>query len=373
MRRSFDLRKPKSPPAEEPKVEQRGNVLPLQQGKIVYTTQETEDLQELEFNSDMVLPDELPGRIAAAKKAQLAEMRAAMLEQAKTGEPLKMPKTVAVKDLSPERKSELKQVLSQAQVQHAKLQKLKEQRAAIGQINPGVQAAAAAAYDETELFDSGEDEDPEALTTSPPYLPGGKAKPKVETAPAADEDEQPPVSELGLAGTCCNCGWDLAKTSAPEAAYTDKFNFVSAVTGGEFAKEYSLFGGKLKAVFRMPSVRMIDLVSLQLSIDQQHGRIVDFENIWRRREAYMTLVSLKHISVRGSGEWAVAEELDGAASDEHAETLLPHCLEQMTKEPPFNAEAFWQAIVEAGKKFDALWRHLKDRAGDESFYAAIAG
>lgn len=174
---------------------------------------------------------------------------------------------------------------------------------------------------------------------------------------------------------CPHCGWDTRKKELTEVTDDDKANFVQSLLGGlRFKKTYSLFGGKLRIVYRTLTTYESDMAYKQVLIDAQkdiHTKaIADSSFYWRTLMAYRAMMAVERVeSDINVVEVPPVSEIE-ADPAEPPNTKIFALFDSLVEQIMPN-EALRNAISHTYTEFNALCEKLQSMAESKDFWNAI--
>jgi len=180
---------------------------------------------------------------------------------------MKMPATVDISDLPPAKQAELRRAMREM-FQAAEEQYQQEQN--ISHLSPSVEAAVAAA---------------ESPVVNIPAAESTAAQPEAK-----------PAESSKVEGYCARCGFDKASDDPIVISDHDKSMFLQTIWGAPFLKQYTMYGGKMKLIFRTLTPLEVDMIYQQVSREQMVGAIMtDFDRMEMlfRYRMILQLVSLE--------------------------------------------------------------------------------
>lgn len=357
---------------------------PMPEGKIVgkispagMTPAEREAFEGIGWTPDIALPDNAAEIIAEALRRQQQTQEAVIPVDPRT--PKIVLQTQQLKDLPAADKERTLEALRTAVAEQQARAKLEAAEAAKPPSNvPGLEAAIRTAEQASTRAEQPAAKVPELqIETSP--LPA--AAPAAATTPDTGAALQPAL--------CPHCHGDLAQPSIPEPPYEDKMSFLHAMLGQKtWTKEYALFGGNIKVVFRTLTPREIDCIYKQAYRDQNMGRVPTDADFWERINRYRLFLQLqclqspKHeteplglfhdlpdgLSLEANpgatGTWWTPEQ--DAGIDE-GETPLPY-IEKWLIEKVFTSEAVFRVVHQACDRFNRLVAKMEAMADNSDFW-----
>lgn len=264
----------------------------------------------------------------------------------------------------------VKAMLAEAKVVAARLKKQAEKEEKLSTVNPAVAAAYEKVLDQLEVVDDRE-EAAAAEKTEPAN------EPKIESVPTTPPPEEQRRDVPGLRDAvpfCPRCGWDVRQKYETDPTDRDKEDFLATLLGSaRFKKEYELFGGKIKVLFRGLLAEENKLIYRQLVLDQQENRISTEAEWFLQMMDYRLACSLERIS-DGSGKvLSIVPELLERKADTITEPLatpLPAQLEYLNKDV-LAQEVTRRLVGTHLRQFQRLIEALEAMALEPSFWNGI--
>jgi len=204
------------------------------------------------------------------------------------------------------------------------------------------------------------------------------AKPEVPSDPEPEIYSREENSEAGgavpedYAVICPRCSFDL-NTDLNEPTDADKIAFVACILGGEhrFTKEYSLFGGKIKVVFRALKPREVDTAIQQADIDLQADKIVNLVQYSREIERYKLAAGIAVIARQGHTELEFPE-IGALEYDEENFATPVAAMDDYLHNEVFTTDSLRKVIYNAWAEFLGTLATLEAKAEDPDFFSGIA-
>ncbi len=176
-------------------------------------------------------------------------------------------------------------------------------------------------------------------------------------------------------GNCQHCGWDLNRPDELPLDSTDKYAYLAAILGGpntRYRKEIDLFGGTVRCTLRWLTSEESDMVSRQITADDQAGQLRSANEVMARIVDYRTALTLERISCDGSPP--VVHVMPEAASvpvDKGDETPLPLMLRYLRSQM-LPTETLRRAVGYEYHRFHKLVEKLEANASNPDFWKGIA-
>jgi len=341
-----------------------GQKLPFMPGATLRTSREQKDLQALGVSEGKALPGDFAEKLAAMRRAQAEELHDAIKEAARSGKKLKLPSTIEIADLSPERQAELRADIAKAQNDWARLQKLREQQAEMASLSPSIQAAMSASAPGVEVFDSREDQPVPA--DAPDDAPHASPPP-----PAEDPGDTTPfeTGATSIPHNCPRCNHPVNEPPDIHPTREDIIAFennVASYDAKPFLKSYSLFGGHINVVFRTPTRLATVAVQKAYRIDRESGAFGTPEEGYIRLDDYLTAISLHSLTANGD-TYAISDDVDAAMN---ADASLQDIHYSLQTAAPLSNASLWRAIRAHWRQFDSLVQYMEANAPNPSFWRA---
>lgn len=201
----------------------------------------------------------------------------------------------------------VKAMLAQAKAVAANKQKQSEKDEELSKLNPAIAQEYAKVLDQLEVVDDRETKPKEP----PPPAPEPVAEPEpVEDSPTNLADVSNTSGLMGVVPFCPRCGWDVRQKYETVPTERDKEDFLATLLGSSrFKKEYELFGGKIKVLFRGLLSEENKLIYRQLVLDQQENKISTESEWFLQMMDYRLACSLEQISDKSGKVLSVVPEL----------------------------------------------------------------
>lgn len=265
----------------------------------------------------------------------------------------------------------VKAMLAEATVEAARRKKRAEKEEKLSTINPAIAAQYEKVMEQLEVVD---DREEAAAKASPTEEPQPEPPPEVTPAPVPSTPVPDTAGLQGAVPFCPRCGWDVRQKYESNPTERDKEDFLATLLGqSRFKKEYELFGGKIKVLFRGLLAEENKLIYRQLVLDQQENRISTEAEWFLQMMDYRLSCSLEQIS-DGSGKvLAVMPELFERKlenKDEPLATPLPAQLEYLNKEV-LAQEVTRRLVGNHLRQFQRLIEALEAMALEPSFWNGI--
>lgn len=267
----------------------------------------------------------------------------------------------------------VKAMLAEAKVVAADKLKTANKNKKLASMNPAVAAAYQKVAQQLEVVDDRE----EAATIEEPEPAAEPNEPKTESVPTTPPPEEQRRDVPGLRDAvpfCPRCGWDVRQKYETDPTDRDKEDFLATLLGSaRFKKEYELFGGKIKVLFRGLLAEENKLIYRQLVLDQQENRISTEAEWFLQMMDYRLACSLERIS-DGSGKvLSIVPELLERKADTTTEPLatpLPAQLEYLNKDV-LAQEVTRRLVGTHLRQFQRLIEALEAMALEPSFWNGI--
>lgn len=288
--------------------------LPLRQGQALagsggplLTEFERATLSQIGWRPGQPIPPNVAEQVAAIRAETDAEPLASPVPEGTTIEPLE---SVDISQMEPGARAEVLRKLGEVQRLHRPAATADEDVTIASQAIPGMRPITPPIMPNPAAF-------PQAPATPPPIKRPPQLDPEIEVdvAPAsppaqvpeaqaalpAEEDE--PDMESGadqMVHDCPHCGWDLTKPDIPDPTYADKQAFLQSILGQRpFIKQYSLFGGTLKIVFRTLTTKELDTIYAQVLQESRAGEIPSTMDYWEKINRYRLYLQIQRLEVAG--------------------------------------------------------------------------
>jgi hypothetical protein len=243
---------------------------------------------------------------------------------------------IPVSELTPAKQAEIQQLM---RTMTATELETKEARRAMGPPVPGLNQAQAVAQQAADI----EIVDDRASTPAKPAPASAAPVPAAAEAPATT-----PPSETGAdakPAVCPHCHHSMSLVSVIEPTRGDKIAFLHSMIGEKaYAKEYPLFGGRMVVGLRNLTLRELDVLFRQASLDEREGKFKLESEYWETVNRYRLCIQLQSFRAPGPGGF-IRDFPDG-----------------LSKETNPAATAFWEVDVPAdGTAFPAIQEYLFDK------------
>ncbi len=300
-------------------------------------------------------------------------------------------KTVDIETLSAERQQEIREAIAEARAVETENRVLRNQEAAVSTLPPDIQQAILDANDVTRVQKKAEPVPAKQVLaeqgqTETPQPARRAARPQtapLPPPPAPVEKEKAPSTFTGdTLQNCPFCHHNLEKAHNIEPTPEDKLIFLQALLGEkQFVKNYSLYGGRLVAVFRALTVTELDALFRQINYDIQSNKLLDATAVEERLQRYrmcLQLVSLTSPTFRHempSGftpatspnavtHWELPDDL--ATGD-----VGIGCVEEFILGTVIKTESVYRALSLVCNEFNRLNSKLEATGHDSDFWEAI--
>jgi hypothetical protein len=169
--------------------------------------------------------------------------------------------------------------------------------------------------------------------------------------------------------SCQHCGQDLRR-QAPEVSPTDKATYLQEVViaGKRFRKDFLLFAGKMRVVFRSLLPHESDWARRQAEKDFAAGRIFSGLGYTEKVLDYRLVMSIESIE-RVSGEPLIFEAAIDLPVPKDEPTPLAQLLEYFNSRV-FNTDTIKRAIGQKCSQFTQLSEYLETQSGNSDFWSA---
>lgn len=173
---------------------------------------------------------------------------------------------------------------------------------------------------------------------------------------------------------CPRCGWDLRQKFEIVPSDADKEDFLATLLGNSrFKKQYDLFGGKIKVMFRSLLAEENKLIYRQLVLDQQNNKVATEAEWFTQMMDYRLACSLETIIDKSGKAVAVVPTLDEMKFTPDKEqplmTALPQQLELINH--TLAQEATRRIVGLHLRQFQRLVESLEAMALEPSFWNGI--
>lgn len=278
---------------------------------------------------------------------------------------------IDVELMSEDAVEKVKAMLAEAEVEAARRKKRAEKEEKLSTINPAIAAQYEKVMEQLEVVDDREEAAEKEQSTEEPQT---ETPPEVTSAPVPSTPVPDTAGLQGAVPFCPRCGWDVRQKYDSAPTERDKEDFLATLLGqSRFKKEYELFGGKIKVLFRGLLAEENKLIYRQLVLDQQENRISTEAEWFLQMMDYRLSCSLEQIS-DGSGKvLAVMPELFERKlenKDEPLATPLPAQLEYLNKEV-LAQEVTRRLVGNHLRQFQRLIEALEAMALEPSFWNGI--
>jgi len=285
---------------------------------------------------------------------------------------------VDVELLNDEQVEHVKNMLAEAKKVLARKQKQVEQNEKTANMHPSVAAAYKSVTDAIEVVDDRDaNTTPSAAATDRPAseLPGTPADNVAVDAPAPSTPVPETAATLqGAVPFCPRCGWDVRQKYEVAPTERDKEDFLATLLGNtRFKKEYELFGGKIKILFRGLLAEENKLIYRQLVLDQQENKISTEAEWFLQMMDYRLACSLEQISNASGQVLSVVPELLERKLENKEEPLatpLPAQIDYINKKV-LAQEVTRRLVGTHLRQFQRLLEALEAMALEPSFWNGI--
>jgi len=318
-------------------------------------------LEQFGWQTGDPIPAELGDFLVAAKETLPTQKRVDVLVDAEL--------------LTEEQRAHVKKMLETAKVVADRKQKQFELDRATAGMSPSV----ADAYRKLQPLEIVDDlntvqtaaqvseQTPSAVPEPPPTV---DLPPTTPPPPA----EAPMATLQGAVPFCPRCGWDVRQKYETVPTERDKEDFLATLLGStRFKKEYELFGGKIKILFRGLLAEENKLIYRQLVLDQQKNKISTEAEWFLQMMDYRLACSLEQISNNTGQVLSVMPELLERPIDNKTEPLatpLPAQLDDLNKKV-LAQEATKRLVGAHLRQFQRLIEALEAMALEPSFWTGI--
>lgn len=281
---------------------------------------------------------------------------------------------IDVELMTAEQVDHVKKMLAEAKVAVARKQKQETLAATTANMHPSV----AAVYSQLQSFEVVDDISTAAADNVKPVEEKPEPeKPAAEPVPTTPIPDSGAVTSAVLQGTvpfCPRCGWDVRQKYEAVPTDRDKEDFLATLLGStRFKKEYVLFGGKIKILFRGLLAEENKLIYRQLVCDQQQNKISTEAEWFLQMMDYRLSCALEQISDNAGKVLSIMPELLERKienKDDPLATPLPAQLDYLNKK--VLAQETTRRLVSAQlRQFQRLIEGLEAMALEPSFWAGI--
>lgn len=328
--------------------------MPLAPGS-VYKLSDTEKsvLEPLGWKEGDPIPDnfaELFDSIQEEVKSSQQSLLAEQLPEGVTATTrLKMPRTIPIEDLPPEKQRELREALQTA----------KEIATQEAEINKTLVPGAHQSINEA------------IRMANAPQLPIIDDRQQTTYA-GTDVPKEPAATPLATTGDtphyCPQCGWDQAVSDVIEVTEPDKNLFAaSIISDTPFVKDYVLLGGQLVITVRSLTQEELDACFYQSAIEyrDQRGTVKTDSDRWEQATRYQVCLQLQKWVGTTTQEFPT-RLADWEGEPAKGETLLPQISAFMLEQVFRSASAYRMALNKV-MSFNRLLARLEALAQQPDF------
>lgn len=319
-----------------------------------------------------VQPQELPAlKDTAAVKRLMADINTkanrvtdAELAAAQPQRPLQIPQPKDVGVLSEAEQREINAQIDawrKLEREQAEEEELSPALASVPGLKETLRVANAKGIELTEAI-------PLAETALPPlkkvtYPPPGEEQLRIEPA---EEPVQGDAGGILTQTTCQHCGQDLRRHT-PEVTDLDKHSYLQECVLGSkrFRKDYPLFGGRMRVVFRTLLAVESDLATRQAEKDFTAQKVYSALGYLERQREYKLVASIDSIS-RGNNR-STLPELGDFEVEENELSALPTLLTYFNT-AVFNTDTIKRAVGQRFAEFENLCNFLELQANNPDFW-----
>lgn len=275
----------------------------------------------------------------------------------------------------------VKEMLAEAKIVAERQKEKKAVDKKLSSMNPAVAAAYGQVMQKLEVVDDRDavnNAEKIAASTAPPppqETNSAAAVPPVNEALEGEIEAEKDTANLnGVVPFCPRCGWDVRQKYETVPTDRDKEDFLATLLGNtRFKKEYELFGGKIKILFRGLLAEENKLIYRQLVLDQQQNRISTEAEWFLQMMDYRLSCSLERISDNTGKVLSLVPELlerKIETKDEPLATPLPAQLEYINKDV-LAQEVTRRLVGTHLRQFQRLVEALEAMAVEPSFWNGI--
>lgn len=221
----------------------------------------------------------------------------------------------------------------------------------------------------------------ESTTAAPQIVDDREAAPAPQPEPekpeaAPQEEPEPTESTTGLGQRallpfCPRCGWDMRQKFDIVPTDLDKEDFLAATLGGtKFERNYEIFGGKFKIVFRTILAEENKLLHRQLVLDQEAKKIVTEAEWFVQMLEYRLALSLAALTDANGKPTAVVPALGELPAVEGETPLVT--LSNYVNNKVLAHEVTRRLVGTHLRQFQRLVEALEAMALEPSFWNGIA-
>jgi hypothetical protein len=315
----------------------------------------------------MSVPDNLAELIDEVKK-QATNPAQIPLPVDPSQPPLKMPKTVDIKDLPEQDRKRLQQAIQAATQQAASQKELEDSLPA--QAGEGVAEAIRAARGEARKLEIEDD----VSQAAPAKKPVAEPVRKTATASPAAEPSQPAATDeefmaQGDTKSCPNCSWDLENRDVEEITERDKQNFLAATLGNKpFQKLFSLFDNQLQITLRSLRFNEVDACYRQCYEDRRQDELATAADFMEQLNRYRLCLQL--VEIRSGSELIQFPESLAGWNGYNDYRDLPSIFDKVSEEA-LQSESLRRLATKCLFKFNRIMSRLEANCDNENFWKAV--
>ena len=278
-----------------------GQIVATANGEPALTAYERQNLERIGWQPGMNIPENIADVAAAIKAAEASQP---MEPPVPLDTPVTKLETVDISQLDPSSRAEVLRKIREVQGVHRAAapapaveapsiasQAIPGYRHPDPNYRPSVPSAPYRAQPQRAQAD------PEVeVDVAPPFVP--LATPTV-VPPEPPKAEPEGVSDTGGdTKNCPHCGWDFTQPTIEEPSYVEKQSFLQSILGQKsFLREYSLFGGSLKVVFRTLTTAEVDKIYAQVLGESKNGELPTMLDYWEKINRYRLYLQVFRLEV----------------------------------------------------------------------------
>lgn len=346
-----------------------------------YTEKERQALRQAGVSETQAIPGNMADILAQA--SQMA-VRDATVDLPLPVDPRTLPlkaNTINTSTMTPEQRAlvnkNVQEALALEQRRHDEA--VEQQRQA--QLPESVQTALGLAQSITNRTQSSFDVVDDRATTK--NSPAATVAPSSE--PGSDEAVGIKPSETGanVVTHCPHCEWPMDIPDIPEPEYVEKMSFLQSILGQKnYNKEYPLFGGVIKVIFRTLTTQEIDTVYKQVYRERVLGQLPTEPDFWERinrLRLYLQLQTIKSseflhdlpdgLSVETNPHATSHWKFDNLPPEE---TVLPY-IEAHILEAVLPTESLNRIVTQTCNRFNRLVAKMEALVDNSDFWQKTEG
>lgn len=309
------------------------------------TPDERKALETIGWKDGDPVPNDMAERISATADDVRREAVAYVPPVAPDRPPLALPQVVDINSVSPEKRRELSAALQEAR--HGRTAASMEVQGAAPGVNEAIRAA----------------------TASPDILLEDDRESATYSAGAPKEEADQPVTLT----QCGHCGRDPRQGMFTEPSGLDRQVYMAAMLGGKpFTKEYTFFGGKMKATYRELSTREIDLIFKCCHGMQMRDELKGLTEMTEQLYRFRLCLQLQRIVLDGVAT-EFAESFDDWQYDaeiDDSDKLIQ--IEQYVRTTAMSHESVFRVLSMQCVKFGSLVSVLESNVTNSDFWEPTA-